>query len=76
MTGKKATQPDKLNTFYNHFDLLNKESVINSTLPPKDQPLSVGTADERKMLLSVNMTKAAGPDNFPGPGKNMCQSAS
>ncbi len=43
-----------------------------STLPPKDQPLSVSTADVKKTLLRVNMSKAAGPDNIPGRVLRTC----
>ncbi len=70
----EATLPDELNTFYAHFDLLNKESAVFSTLPPEDQPRSVSTADVRRVLLGVNMCKAAGPDNIPVT-KDMCQPA-
>lgn len=41
-----ATLPHKPNTFCVHFDLLNNDSVINSTLSSKDQSVSVATADE------------------------------
>ncbi len=53
-------------TPYDHFDLLNKESAVKSTPPPEDRPRSVSTADVRRTLLRVNMSKAAGPDNIPG----------
>ncbi len=52
----EVTLPDELNTFFPCFDLLNKESAVKSTLPPKDQPLSVST---------VNVSEAAEPDNAP-----------
>ncbi len=61
----EATLPDELNTFYARFDHLNKESAVKSTLPPEDLPLSVSTADVRRTLLTVNMSKATGPDNIP-----------
>ena len=32
----EATLPDELNTFYAHFDLLNKESAVKFTPPPED----------------------------------------
>ncbi len=41
----------ELNTFYARFDLLNKESAVKSTMPPEDRPLSVSTADMRRILL-------------------------
>ncbi len=50
-------------TFYACLDLLNKKSAVKSTLPPADWPLSVSTADVRKTLMRVNMSKAAGPDH-------------
>ncbi len=68
----EATLPDELNTFYAHFDLLNSESAVKSTPPPEDRPLSVSTADVRKVLLKVNMSKAAGPDNIPGRVLKTC----
>ncbi len=55
----EATFPDELNTFYVCFDLLK------STPPSKDWPLSVSTADVRRIVLIVNVNKAAGPDNIP-----------
>lgn len=42
--------------------ICNLKSII-CTQPPEDQPLSVFTADVRKILLRVGMSKAAGPDN-------------
>ncbi len=58
--------PGGLNTFYARFDLLNKKSAVKFTLPPDNRLLSVSTADVRRILLRVNMSKAAGPDNIPG----------
>lgn len=58
-------QPDELNTFRARFDLRN-ESTVKSTLPPENLLLSVSTAYVRRIPLRVNMSKAAGPDNFPG----------
>ncbi len=46
----EAMLPDELNTFYARFDLLNKESSVKSTLPSEDQPLSVSTADVKRIL--------------------------
>ncbi len=60
----EATLPDELNTFYASFDFLNKESAAKSTPRPDDQPLSVSTADVRRTLLRVHMSKAPGPDNI------------
>ena len=54
-----------LNTFYAHFDLLNKDSAVKSTLSPDDHQLSVTTADVRKIILRLNMSKAARTDNIP-----------
>eukprot|EP00064_Thunnus_orientalis_P001656 superscaffoldBa00000114_g1659 len=62
----EATLPDELNSFYAHFDILNKESGVKSTPPPEDLTLTVSTVDVRRILLRVNMNKAAGPDNIPG----------
>ena len=67
-----ATLPDELNSFYAHFDILNKESAVTSTPPPEELPLSVSTADVRRILLRVNMNKAAGPDNIPGRVLKTC----
>ena len=50
----------------NTYNLLNNDSTVTSTPPPDDGPLSVTTADVRKILPRVNMNKAAGPDNIPG----------
>ena len=60
----EATLQDELNTFHAHFDLLNKDSAVKSTLPPKDQLLSVTTADVSKLLLRMNTHEAVGPDNI------------
>ena len=68
----EATLPDELNTFYARFDLLNSESAVKSAPPPEDRPLSVSTVDVRKVLLKVNMSKAAGPDNIPGRVLKTC----
>ena len=58
---------------WTHFML----TLISSTPPPEDRPLSVTTADVRKLLLRVNTHEAADPDNMPGLVlKNMCRSAS
>lgn len=61
----EATLVDKLNSFYARFDLLHNESAVKSTLPPEEWPLLVSTEDLRRILLSVNMRKAAEPDNIP-----------
>ena len=61
----EATLLGELNTFYAHFDLL-KDSAEKSTLPPEDRPLPVMTEDGRKIMLTLNMNKAAGPDDIPG----------
>lgn len=45
----EAMLPKELNSFYSHFDVLNK--AVKSTLPPEDPPLSVSTADVRRILL-------------------------
>lgn len=45
---------------------------MKSTPPPKDRPLSVATADVRKLLLRVNINKAAGPVNIPGRELKTC----
>ena len=47
----EATLQDELNTFSACFDPLNKDCAVKST---EDQPLSVTTADVRKILLNVN----------------------
>lgn len=44
----EAMWPDDLNRFYAHFTLLNKDSVVKSTLQSVDRPLSVTTTDVRK----------------------------
>ena len=44
----EAMLPDDLNRIYAHFTLLNKDSVVKSTLQSVDRPLSVTTADVRK----------------------------
>ncbi len=64
----EVTLPGELNTFYAHSDLLDKESAVKSTPPPDDRPLSVSTADVRRILLRVNMSKAAVLDNISLPG--------
>ncbi len=46
--------------------LISSTKAVKSTPPPEDQPLSVSTADVRRTLLRVNVSKAAGPDNIPG----------
>ncbi len=55
----EITLPDELSTFYARFDLLNKESAVKSAPPPDDQPLLVSTANVRRILLRVDMNKAA-----------------
>lgn len=50
--------------YWPHFDLLNKESAIKSALPPEDLPLSVSAETVRRILLRVNMSKSAWPDNL------------
>lgn len=42
------------------------ESAVKSTLPPKDQLLSVFTTDVRKIMLRVNVKKAVGSDTILG----------
>lgn len=61
----QATQPDVLNTCYACFDLLSKDLAVKSTSPPENRPLSVITADVRKIRLRVNINKVAGADNVP-----------
>ena len=46
--------------------------LVKSTLPPEDLQLSASTADVRRILLRVNMNKAAGPDNIPGRVLKTC----
>ena len=62
----EAILPDELNTFYAHFDLFNTDLTVKSTPPPEDRTLLVTAADVRRVLLRVNMNKAAGLDNIPG----------
>ena len=61
-----ATLQDELNTCYARPDLLHKDTAVKSTPPPEDGPLSVTTADVRKILQRVNINNSAGPDNIPG----------
>ncbi len=56
----ETTLPDELNTFYTCFDLL--------TVPYQYQY----TADVRRTLLRVNMSKDAGLDNIPGRVLRTC----
>ncbi len=67
----EVTLPDELNTFYACFDL-SKESAVKSTPPPEDRPLSVSTADVRRTLMRVNISKAPGPDSIPGHVLRTC----
>ncbi len=53
----EATLPDKLNTFYANFDLLNSESAVKSTPPPEDRPLSVSTAEVNTMQGNVALLR-------------------
>ena len=49
----EAVLPDPLITFYAHFDLLNKESAVKSTLPledPCDMSPSQKTQDSHHRL--------------------------
>ena len=68
----ESTLPNELSTFYACFNHLNKDTAVRSTPPPEDRPLSVATADVRKLLLRVNINKAAGPDNIPGRELKTC----
>lgn len=43
----------KVKAFYARFDVLHRDSAVESTLPPEDLPPSVSTADGRKLLLRV-----------------------
>ncbi len=52
-------------SFNDHFNLLKKDSAVESTPPPEDRALSVTRVDVRKILLRVNINKAARPDNIP-----------
>ena len=71
-----STLPDELNMSSALFDLLDKDSAVNPPQPPEDRPPSVSTAGVRKVLLRVNINKAAGPDNKVYYTENMCRSAS
>ena len=53
---------------WTHFML----TLISSTLPPEERPLSVTTADVRKLLLRVNTHEAAGPNNMTGLELKTC----
>ena len=67
----EATLLNELNIFYAHFDIL-KESANKSTLPVEDRPLSVMTEDGRKIMLTLNINEAAGPDNILGYELKTC----
>ena len=54
--------PRLTETFYARFNV--SESVLWSTLPHDDRPLSLSTVGMRKKQLRVNVSKAAGPDNM------------
>lgn len=68
----EAMLPHELNNFHARFDLFNKESAFKYDLFPKGRPLSVSTADVRRSLLKVNVSKAAGSDNIPGRVLRAC----
>lgn len=55
--------PYELGAFYACFDLLIKDSAVKSTLPPDSWPLSPYRM--RKILLRVNINKAADPHPIP-----------
>lgn len=57
---------DNLDSFNAHFHLLNNDSVVKSTPPAEDWPLSISTADVRRILLRVNKSKTARPNNIHG----------
>lgn len=69
-----STLLDELNTSYSLFDP-NKDSAVKSPQPPEDRPPSVSTAGVRKVLLRVNINKAAGPVNKVYYTENVCRSA-
>ena len=55
----EATLPDELNTFYAHFDLLNKESAVKFTPPPEDS-VSIHRGCEKSLAVSVIRVKLQG----------------